>query len=124
MDWTIEYYMTREGKSPVKEFINSLSAEGQAKYIFITRLLKEYGIHVKEPYVRQITGHKKLYEIRIKDKSGISRILYFAHTGKKFVLLHGFIKKTVKTPAKEIDIAEQKMKEYLSREVQHEKDNV
>ncbi len=124
MDWTIEYYMTREGKSPVKEFINSLSAEGQAKYIFITRLLKEYGIHVKEPYVRQITGHKKLYELRIKDKSGISRILYFAHTGKKFVLLHGFIKKTDKTPAKERDIAEQKMKEYLSREVQHEKDNV
>jgi phage-related protein len=124
MDWTIEYYMTREGKSPVKEFVDSLSAEGQAKYIFITRLLKEYGIHVKEPYVRQITGHKKLYEIRIKDKSGISRILYFAHSGKKFVLLHGFIKKTDKTPAKEVDIAEQKMKEYLSREVQHEKDNV
>jgi|WetSurSiteA1Bulk_404760.scaffolds.fasta_scaffold124058_2 phage-related protein len=124
MDWTIEYYVTREGKTPVKEFIDSLSAEGQAKYIFITRLLQEYGIHVKEPYVRQITGHKKLYEIRIKEKSGISRILYFAHTGKKFVLLQGFIKKTDKTPANEIDIAEQRMKEYLSREVQNEKDNV
>ncbi len=124
MDWIIEYYMTREGKSPVKEFVDSLSAEGQAKYIFITRLLQEYGIHVKEPYVKQITGHKKLYEIRIKDKSGISRILYFAHTGKKFVLLHGFIKKTDKMPAKEIDIAKQRMKEYLSREVKHEKDNV
>ncbi len=121
MDWTIEYYVTREGKSPVKEFVDSLSAEGQAKYIFITRLLQEYGIHVKEPYIKQnikqITGHKKLYEIRIKDKSGISRILYFAHAGKKFVLLHGFIKKMDKTPVKEIDIAEQRMKEYLSREV-------
>jgi len=117
MDWTIEYYVTREGKCSVKEFIDSLSAEGQAKYILITKLLKEYGIHVKEPYVRQITDHKKLYEIRIKDTSGISRILYFAHTGKKFVLLHGFLKKTAKTPAKEIEIAEQRMKEYLSREV-------
>jgi phage-related protein len=117
MDWTIEYYVTLEGKCPLQEFINSLSAEGQAKYIFITRLLKEYGIHVKEPYVKQITGHKKLYELRIKDPSGMSRILYFAHTGRKFVLLHGFIKKTDKTPAKEIDIAEQRMKDYLSREV-------
>jgi phage-related protein len=109
--------VTPEGRWPVKEFIDSLSGEGQAKYIFITRLLQEYGIHAKEPYVKQITGHKKLYELRIKDKSGISRILYFAHTGKKFVLLHGFIKKTDKTPAKEIGIAEQRMKDYLSREV-------
>jgi len=101
----------------VKEFVDSLSAEGQAKYIFITRLLQEYGTHVKEPYVKQIKGHKKLYELRIKDRTGISRILYFAHTRKTFVLLHGFIKKTVKTPAKEIKIAEQRMKDYLSREV-------
>lgn len=53
-----------------------------------------------------MTGHKKLYEIRIKEKSGISRILYFAHAGRKFILLHGFIKKTDKTPVKEIQIAE------------------
>ena len=48
---------------------------------------------LKESYVGQITGHRKLYEIRIKDKTSISRILYFAHTGRKFVLLHGFIKR-------------------------------
>lgn len=117
MDWIIEYYMTSEGKCPVRDFIDSLSDEGQAKYIFITRLLKEYGIHVKEPYVKQITGRRKLFEIRIKDKSGISRILYFTHTGKKFILLHGFTKQTDRTPVKEIEVAEQRMKDYLSREV-------
>jgi phage-related protein len=117
VNWTIEYYVTVEGRCPVKEFIDSLSEEGQAKYIFITKLLKEYGIQVKEPYVRQITGHRKLYEIRIKDKTSISRILYFAHTGRKFILLHGFIKKTDKTPSKEIEIAEKKMTDYVFREV-------
>ena len=117
MQWKVEYYKTTEGKSPVKDFIDSLSNEGQAKYIFITKLLKEYGIHVREPYVRQITGHKKLYEIRIKDKTGISRILYFAHTGRKFILLHGFIKKTAKTPLREIEIAEKRMTDYVFREV-------
>jgi hypothetical protein len=47
VNWTIEYYVTVEGRCPVKEFIDSLSEEGQAKYIFITKLLKEYGIQVK-----------------------------------------------------------------------------
>ena len=113
MSWEIEYYFSINNKCPVKEFIDSLSPEGQVKYIFITRLMKEYGINVKEPYVKQITGRKKLFEIRIKDKSSINRILYFSHTGKKFVLLHGFTKKTDKTPKREIEIAEQRMKEYL-----------
>ncbi|MBI5199422.1 MAG: type II toxin-antitoxin system RelE/ParE family toxin [Nitrospirae bacterium] len=116
MSWAIEYYVTSSGRCPVKEFIDSLSDEGQAKYIFITRLLKEYGVAVKEPYVKQIAGHRKLFELRIKDKSGISRILYFAHTGRKFILLHGFTKKTDKTLKKEIEIAERRMKDYLSRE--------
>jgi phage-related protein len=112
----IEYYLTAEGKCPVKDFIDSLSPQGQAKYLFITRLLGEYGIHVREPYVKQIRGHKKLYETRIKDRSGISRILYFAHTGRKFILLHGFTKKTDKTPAREIETAEHRMEDYLFRE--------
>ena len=67
--------------------------------------------------MKQLTGRKKLFEIRIKDKTGINRILYFTHTGKKFVLLHGFTKKTDKTPQREIETAEERMKDYLSREV-------
>ncbi len=117
MRWTIDYYETNDGSCPVKEFIDSLSHEGQAKYIFITKLLTEYGVLVKEPYVKQLTGRKKLFEIRIKDKTGISRILYFTHTGKKFVLLHGFTKKADKAPQREIETAEERMKDYLSREV-------
>lgn len=116
MQWSIEYYLTAEGKCPVKDFVDGLSPEGQAKYIFITRLLQEYGVLVKEPYVKQFTGHKKLFEIRIKDKTGISRILYFTHTGKKLILLHGFTKKKNKTPEREIDTAKERMKDYLSRE--------
>lgn len=117
MNWEIEYYVTSSGNCPIKEFIDSLSPEGKARYIFITRLIREHGINVREPYVKQITGHRKLFEIRLKDRSGIIRILYFAHTGRKLLLLHGFKKKTDKTPKREIDIAEQRMKDYLSREV-------
>jgi hypothetical protein len=87
MHWAIEYYMTADGKCPVREFIDGLSHEGQAKFIFITKLLIEYGVLVKEPYVKQFTGHKKLFEMRIKDETGISRILYFT------------IRKEIHTPA-------------------------
>jgi len=117
MSWEIEYYVTNSGNCRVKEFIDSLSPEGKARYVFITQLMKDYGINVREPYVKQITGHRKLFEIRLKDRSGISRILYFAHTGRKLVLLHGFTKKTDKTPKKEIETAEQRMKDYIAREV-------
>ena len=115
MQWAIEYYVTTEDKSPVKEFIASLSPESKAKYIFIADLLEEYGIGVKEPYVKPMEGRRKLFEIRIKDRANIHRILYFAFTGRKFVLLHGFTKKTGKTPGREIEIAVRRMEDYLSR---------
>ena len=115
MNWTIKYYMTSDGKCPVKEFIDLLSAESKAKYVFIADLLEEYGLKVKEPYVKPITGSRKLFEIRIKDKSNIHRIFYFAYTGKRLILLHGFTKKTEKTPSREIVVAERRMEEYLLR---------
>lgn len=115
MNWTIEYYATSDGKRPVEEFINSLSPEGKAKYVFIADLLEEYGLNVKEPYVKPLTGHKKLYEIRLKDRANIHRIFYFAYTGRKFILLHGFTKKTEKTPMKDIEIALKRMKDYILR---------
>ncbi len=117
VDWAIEYYETADGKCPVRVFIDGLSPEGQAKFIFITRLLVEYGVQVREPYVKQFTGHKKLFEMRIKDKTGINRILYFTHTRRRIILLHGFTKKTSKTPHGEIAIAEERIKDFLSREV-------
>ena len=115
MGWTIQYYVTSDGKCPVKEFIDMLSYESKAKYVFIADLLEDCGLTVREPYVKPITGSRKLFEIRIKDKSNIHRIFYFAFTGKKLILLHGYTKKTDKIPGREIAIAERRMEEYLSR---------
>ncbi len=115
MEWSLEYYISETGKCPVKEFIDSLSAESKAKYIFIADLLSEYGLNVREPYVKPVTGSRKLFEMRIKDKQNIHRIFYFAFTGRMLVLLHGFTKKTQKTPVREINLAEKRMKDYISR---------
>ena len=115
MKWSIEYYVAENGKSPARDFIDSLSAESKAKFIFIADLLTEYGLNVREPYVKPITGSRKLFEIRIKDRQNIHRVFYFAFTGRKLVLLHGFTKKTEKTPSREIVIAQTRMKDYLAR---------
>jgi phage-related protein len=114
MQWSIEYFISNSGRSPVKEFIDALSPDSKAKFIFIADLLTEYGLNVREPYVKPITGTRKLFEIRIKDRQNIHRIFYFAYAGKKLILLHGFTKKADKTPQREIEIAEKRMKEYLS----------
>ncbi|MBI5849391.1 MAG: type II toxin-antitoxin system RelE/ParE family toxin [Nitrospirae bacterium] len=56
----------------------------------------------EEPYTRQIRN--KIRELRVKDNLGHIRVLYFTFTGKRFVLLHGFLKK-----------AEKRMKDFIER---------
>lgn len=54
-------------------------------------------------------------EIRVRVSSNSYRVLFFTFTGCRLVLLHGFMKKTTKTPTREIRIAEQRMHDYLQR---------
>ena len=108
MEWKIDFYKC-EGTSPVEEWLLAIDKSARSKLMRNIGLLKSYGLELKMPYVRPI-GHK-LFEVRAKDSKGIYRILYFAYAGKKFVMLHGFTKKTQKTPNKEITIAMSRMEE-------------
>ena len=114
MDWVVEYYRDSKGKEPVAEFIDALSNEARAKVFRTIKLLKNYGVLLKEPYTRQVKG--KIRELRIKDRSGNIRVLYFAFTGRRVILLNGFIKKTDKTPLNEIEIAEKRMNDFINRQ--------
>ena len=107
--WLIEFYKQPSGKSPVEEWLDSLSIDARVEVLRIIGLLKEFGIELEMPYVKPVQN--KLYELRAKDKDGIYRVLYLAASGKRFVLLHGFIKKTQKIPQKEIEIALKRMKD-------------
>ncbi len=107
--WQIEFYKTPSGNSPVEEWLDDLSIESKVEILRVIKLLKELGIDLEMPYVKPLQG--KLYELRVKDKDGIYRVLYFATSGRKFVLLHGIVKKTQKTPQKEIDLATKRMKD-------------
>jgi len=113
MKWTIEFYKDVNGNEPVADFIDSLDKEGQAKITRYINLLSNLGVLLKEPYTRQIEG--KIREIRTTSRTGEIRILYFTYTGKRFFLLHGLIKKTNKTPAGDIKIAEKRMEDFMRR---------
>ena len=54
-----------------------------------------------------------LFELRFKASEGISRVFYCTVSGRRVVMLHQFIKKTQKTPAREIEIARRRIKELL-----------
>jgi phage-related protein len=113
MNWTVEYYKDNKGNEPVADFIDSLPVGTQTKVFRLIDLLGDYGVLLKEPYTKQIKD--KIREIRIKDKRGAIRVLYFTFTGRRFILLHGFAKKSDKTPEKEIEIAEKRMTDFLQR---------
>lgn len=113
----LEFYVKENGKIPVQDFLYSLNPRLRAKAFSDIELLKKLGSELKEPYVKPIKGknNKGLYELRIKFSSDIARIFYFTYYSNKFVLLYGFIKKTMKTPEKEIDKARKYMEDYKRR---------
>jgi phage-related protein len=63
--------------------------------------------------VKAVRG--KLWELRVRAGRARYRILYFAFVGQRFVLLHGFVKKTANTPRREIEIAERRMVDFIAR---------
>ena len=115
MSWNIEIYQTKGGRAPVTEFLNSLSIKHKTKAQFIIDLLANYGPLLKEPFTKHLSG-TKLKELRIQASPNIYRIFYFACIEKKFVLLHAFTKKTEQTPRKEIEVAENRMNDYMRRQ--------
>jgi phage-related protein len=112
MEWTIKIYKTKDDDSPVEEWLKTIPKTAYAKLIRNMKLLREFNIILKEPYVKPLGD--KLYEIRAKDTNGIYRVVYFAYTGKKFIMLHGFTKKTQKTPMKELRLSKNRMEEMLN----------
>lgn len=109
----IEYYKLENGRSPVAEFINGLEPKMQAKAIRSLDLLAEYGSALREPFSKAMGDG--LFELRIKFASDITRIFYFFVVDNRIILTNGFVKKTTKTPAQEIDLARKYKRDFERR---------
>ncbi|WP_461206066.1 type II toxin-antitoxin system RelE/ParE family toxin [Clostridium sp. DL1XJH146] len=117
MSYDLEFYQKENGDIPVQDFLLSLPPKLRAKTFREIELLKKHGSELREPHTKPIKGknNKGIYELRVKFSSDISRIFYFTYTGNIFVLLNGFVKKTNKTPEREIERARKYKEDYERR---------
>lgn len=114
MDWTVEFYTGASGKAPVADFLKALPPRTRDHIFQHINLLQEQGVLLGMPYVRHLRG--KLWELRVRTRGGTYRLIYFIFTGRRIILLHAFVKKTEKTPARELKTAERRLADFLERE--------
>lgn len=110
---TVGFYKTVEGRCLVLEYIASLPAKVKAKIAWTLTLVQELE-RVPQKYFKKLTD-TEFYECRIECDGKIYRLLGFFYKGDVIILTNGFQKKTRKTPQKEMEICEQRRKEYLQR---------
>jgi len=111
--WIVEFYKKANGRCPTEEFLDDLENEEK---VFIRRSiqrLEEYGNELKRPHAAPLRNH--ILELRKKTHQGNVRLLYFFFDGEKFIITHGFKKKSDKVPDSEIDKAVEFRKDYLER---------
>lgn len=117
MVYDVEFYQKENGEIPVQIFLESLPEKLRAKTFRDIELIRNHGPDLREPHTKRLKGknNKGIYELRVKFSTDISRVFYFVYNGKTFVLLHGFLKKTNKTPQNEIDRAKRYKDDYERR---------
>ena len=104
MEYTISYY-----SDAVEEEVLALPDTLAARYIVLTRRMVSLGPNLGEPHTQAFGGG--LFELRLRGREGIARVFYCTLVGRRVVMLHGFVKKTQRTPPREIGIAAARMKE-------------
>lgn len=114
--YEIVFYKNNKGKSEVFEYIkelkrknNKINKQKAKKIDLYMRLLQEYGLALKEPYIKKLD--KEIWELRpLRD-----RILFASWCNNKFIILSVFMKQTQKTPKKEIEKAKRLLEDYKKR---------
>ncbi len=112
----IIFYEDSKGNKPVLEYIRQLAnTNGKDSRIKLKKIqeyivvLQTYGATMGEPYMKHLDGD--IWELRpISD-----RILFAGLVNGKFVLLHQFVKKTQKTPPREIEQAKRELDDFRER---------
>lgn len=116
--YEIEFYEDKNGRSEIADFIKELNRKAAAnkesrinfnKIVAYLDMLEELGTRIGEPVTKHLEG--EIWELRPLR----NRLLYAYHKDNKFIILHHFIKKTQKTPKREIEQAKRNLQDYLER---------
>ena len=104
MEYDIRYY-----SDGLREDILALPDTLAARYLVLTRRMVAVGPNLCEPHTKAMGNG--LFELRLKGAEGIARVFYCTLVGKRIVMLHSFVKKSNRTPARELEVAMGRMKE-------------
>jgi phage-related protein len=105
MSWTVGFV-----NAAAEAELDALPLDMRTRFTRFGNLLQEHGIAaMREPYAKHLSG--KLWELRLTGRDGIARSIYVTASGQRMIVLRTFIKKTQKTPPRELDIALARMKE-------------
>ena len=105
MNWEIEYHDEK-----LQQEVLALPKGILARYFHCTDRMLEFGPDLGMPHTRAMSAG--LFELRLKSHVGIGRVFYYTLVGRQIVMLHQFVKKTDKTPPKELTVARKRMKEW------------
>ena len=104
MNWKITFYNNK-----VEQQTLNFPKGILANFIHIAEMIEQFGPALGKPYTAPMGSG--LFEIRAKGMEGIGRSLYCTVKGQEIIILNSFVKKTQKTPKKELDLAIKRMKE-------------
>ena len=121
--YNVEFYRNARGDEPVRQYLAELADKASTskdsriklnKIVAYIDFLAEHGTRIGEPVTKHLED--EIWELRpFRD-----RILYFFWKNDTFVLLHHFVKKTQKTPEREIEQAKRNMINYIERSDKHD----
>jgi phage-related protein len=112
-EWSIVFFIEDNGASPVEEFLESLDLKAQRRFAWSMEQLRLRNVAAREPLVRHLEG--KLWELREESRTDIYRVIYCFFTGRRIVFLHGFQKKSRKTPRAELELALKRLDKFVER---------
>lgn len=112
-NFIVEFFEKNDGTSPAKDFVLSQNIKMRVKLFRTLELLEIKGNELREPYSKFLGDG--IFEVRVKQGTNISRVLYFFVSGKKIILTNGYVKKSQKTLPSEINLAKKYREEYFER---------
>jgi phage-related protein len=110
----IKFYKTKNGTCPVEDFFETISDKQFEKVAWVLRLVKEFE-RVPKEYYKKLKSSDDIWEVRIQFGNNIFRVLGFFNGNKLVILTNGFAKKSQKVPKQEIELAEQRKRDYFKR---------
>jgi phage-related protein len=105
MKWDIKYHDEK-----LQADVLALPPGILARYFHCTDRMMEFGPDLGMPHTRAMSSG--LFELRLKSREGIGRVFFCTVVNRQIVMLHQFVKKTDKTPPKELALARKRMKEW------------